>query len=90
MAERSLLDRPRIVDDHASFRKAMERRLKKAGYEVMTYPSAQHLLDRMPGESELGRILRRKGEYRGMSGTRNRKERLSKLGSTVPFIFPTD
>ena len=43
-----------VVDDDASFRTAMERRLKKAGYEVATYPSAQHLLDRSPNESELG------------------------------------
>ena len=32
-----------IVDDDASFRTAMERRLKHAGYEVATYASAQHL-----------------------------------------------
>ena len=31
-----------IVDDDASFRTAMERRLTKAGYEVATYASAQH------------------------------------------------
>jgi FixJ family two-component response regulator len=37
-----------IVDDDASFRKAIERRLTKAGYEVVSYPSAQHLLDRLP------------------------------------------
>ena len=43
-----------IVDDDASFRTAIERRLKKAGYEVATYPSAQHLLDRLPSESESG------------------------------------
>jgi len=42
-----------IVDDDASFRTAIERRLKKAGYEVATYPSAQHLLDCLPSESEL-------------------------------------
>jgi DNA-binding NtrC family response regulator len=31
-----------VVDDDASFRAAIERRLKKAGYEVATYRSAQH------------------------------------------------
>jgi len=36
-----------IVDDDASFLKAMERRLKQAGYEVATYASAQHLLDHL-------------------------------------------
>jgi hypothetical protein len=33
---------PRQVD--VCFRKAMERRLKKAGYAVATYASADHLL----------------------------------------------
>jgi hypothetical protein len=46
-----------VVDDDAGFRTAIERRLKKAGYEVATYPSAQHLLDRLPSEIELGCIL---------------------------------
>jgi FixJ family two-component response regulator len=46
-----------VVDDDAAFRTAIERRLKKAGYEVSTYPSAQRLLDGLPRESELGCIL---------------------------------
>jgi hypothetical protein len=46
-----------VVDDDAAFRTAIERRLKKAGYAVATYPSAQHLLDSLPSESELGCIL---------------------------------
>ena len=49
-----LRDGPRfvhIVDDDEPFRKAIERHLKHAGYEVATYPSAQHLLDRLPSES---------------------------------------
>ena len=46
-----------IVDDDASFRTAMERRLKHAGYEVATYASAQHLLDHLPSESIPGCIL---------------------------------
>ena len=41
-----------IVDDDASFRNAMERRLKHAGYEVATYPSALHLLVSLPNESQ--------------------------------------
>ena len=40
-----------IVDDDASFRTAMERRLKQAGYEVATYPSALDLLVNLPTES---------------------------------------
>jgi FixJ family two-component response regulator len=46
-----------VIDDDASFRRAMERRLKHAGYEVVTYASAQHLLDRLPSESVPGCIL---------------------------------
>jgi len=40
-----------IVDDDASFRTAMERRLRHAGYEVVTYASAQQLLEHLPSES---------------------------------------
>ena len=40
-----------IVDDDASFRTAMERRLTKAGYEVATYASALHMLVNLPTES---------------------------------------
>jgi FixJ family two-component response regulator len=36
-----------VVDDDASFRTAVERRLKKAGYAVATYLSAQQLLDHL-------------------------------------------
>jgi PleD family two-component response regulator len=46
-----------VVDDDAAFRTAIKRRLNIAGYEVVTYSSAQHLLDRMPSESEFGCIL---------------------------------
>ena len=49
--------RVHIVDDDASFRTAMERRLKFAGYEVATYASAEHLLDRLPSESVSGCVL---------------------------------
>ena len=46
-----------IVDDDAPFRKAMERRLTKAGYEVSTYPSGLHLLVNLPAESTPSCIL---------------------------------
>ena len=49
--------RVHVVDDDASFRTAMERRLTQAGYEVATYPSAQNLLDCLPSESVPGCIL---------------------------------
>jgi RNA polymerase sigma factor (sigma-70 family) len=76
-----------IVDDDASFRTAIERRLKQAGYEVATYPSAQHLLDRLPSESELSCILLDM-RIPGLSGP-ELQARLSELGSTLPIVFLT-
>ena len=76
-----------IVDDDASFRTAIERRLKKAGYGVATYPSAQHLLDRLPNESDLGCILL-DVRIPGLSGP-ELQARLSELGSTLPIVFLT-
>ena len=76
-----------IVDDDASFRTAMERRLTQAGYEVATYASAVHLLDRLPGESLSGCILL-DVRIPGLSGL-ELQERLGVLGSTLPVIFLT-
>jgi len=76
-----------IVDDDASFRTAMGRRLKHAGYEVATYASAQHLLDRLPCDSVLGCVLL-DVRIPGLSGL-ELQERLSQLGSTLPIIFLT-
>jgi FixJ family two-component response regulator len=74
-----------IVDDDPSFRTAVERRLRHAGYEVATYASAKHLLDRLP--AALGCILL-DVRIPGMSGP-ELQERLSELGSTLPIIFLT-
>ena len=76
-----------IVDDDASFRTAIERRLKKAGYEVATYSSAQHLLDHLPNESESGCILL-DVRIPGLSGP-ELQGRLSEIGSTLPIVFLT-
>ena len=76
-----------IVDDDASFRTALERRLKMAGYEVATYPTAQHLLDRRPDESKPGCILL-DVRIPGLSGP-ELQDRMSELGSTLPIIFLT-
>jgi len=76
-----------VVDDDAAFRAAIERRLKKAGYEVATYSSAQHLLDQLPNETELGCILL-DVRIPGLSGPQL-QERLNELGSTLPIIFLT-
>ena len=74
-----------IVDDDESFRSAMERRLRKAGYEVATYASAEHLLDRLPSETVLGCILL-DVRIPGLSGPKL-QERLKELDSTLPIIF---
>jgi len=74
-----------VVDDDASFRTAIERRLKKAGYAVATYPTAQHLLERLPDEGELGCILL-DVRIPDLSGP-DLQDRLSKLGSTLPIVF---
>ena len=76
-----------IVDDDASFRTAMERRLKFAGYEVATYASAEHLLDRLPSERVPGCVLL-DVRMPGLSGPKL-QERLSELGATLPIIFLT-
>jgi FixJ family two-component response regulator len=46
-----------IVDDDPSFRGAMERHLKHAGYQVAVYASAQELLDRLSSDGSPGCIL---------------------------------
>jgi len=76
-----------VVDDDASFRTAIERRLKKAGYEVATYPSAQDLLDRLPDDHEPGCILL-DVQMPGLSGP-ELQNCLSKLNSTLPIVFLT-
>ena len=76
-----------VVDDDTSFRTAIERRLKKAGYEVATYPSAQHLLDRLPDDNAAGCILL-DVRIPGLNGP-ELQTRLSQLGSTLPIVFLT-
>src|SRR6476620_2111131 len=76
-----------IVDDDAPFLRATERRLKHAGYEVATYASAQHLLDRLPSE-EIPSCILLDVRIPELSGP-ELQERLSELGSTLPIIFLT-
>jgi FixJ family two-component response regulator len=82
-----LSGRVHIVDDDESFRKAIERHLKFAGYEVETYASAEHLLERLPSESVPGCILL-DVRMPGLNGP-ELQERLGKLGLTLPIIFIT-
>ena len=76
-----------IVDDDPSFRKAMERRLTIAGYEVATYSSALHLLINLPTESIPSCILL-DVRIPDLDGPALQK-RLGELGSTLPIIFLT-
>ena len=82
-----LLGRVHVVDDDDSFRTAMERRLKLAGYQVATYPSAQQLLDRLPDENEPGCILL-DVQIPGLSGPELQR-RLTELRSMLPIVFLT-
>src|SRR5262249_38165844 len=63
----------------------MERRLKKAGYAVATYPSAQKLLDHLPDEKGPSCILL-DVRIPDLSGP-ELQHRLCKLGSTLPIVF---
>jgi FixJ family two-component response regulator len=76
-----------VVDDDASFRNAVERHLKKAGYFVATYSSAQQLLDHLPDESQPGCLLL-DVRIPGLSGP-ELQDRLAKLGSALPIVFLT-
>ena len=76
-----------VVDDDASFRTAIERRLKLAGYDVATYASAQDLLDVAPSDDQPGCILL-DVQIPGLSGP-ELQSRLIELGSTLPIIFLT-
>src|SRR5260370_40962771 len=76
-----------VVDDDASFRTAIERRLKKAGYTVATYSSAQQLLIHLPDDKEPGCILLAV-RIPGLSGP-ELQGRLNELGSTLPIVFLT-
>ena len=74
-----------VVDDDASFRTAIQRRLKKGGYAVATYPSSQNLLDRLPDDNGPGCILL-DVRIPDLNGP-DLQDRLSKLGSTLPIVF---
>jgi FixJ family two-component response regulator len=64
---------------------AIQRRLEKAGYRVVTYASAQQLLDKRPDENGPGCILI-DVRMPGLSGP-ELQSRLTELGSTLPIVF---
>ena len=76
-----------IVDDDASFRTAVERRLKLAGYEVEKHSSAQTLLDRLQGSEGPGCVLL-DVRMPGLNGL-ELQSRLIELHSMLPVIFVT-
>jgi FixJ family two-component response regulator len=76
-----------VVDDDASFRKAVQRRLEMAGYRVLTYASGQQLLDQLPDENEPGCILL-DVRMPDVSGP-ELQSRLIELGSALPILFLT-
>ncbi len=76
-----------VVDDDASFRTAIARRLKFAGYEVETYSSAKLLLDRLSDTGKPGCILL-DAQLPGLSGL-ELQSRLIELRSILPIVFVT-
>lgn len=76
-----------VVDDDASFRTAIERRLRLAGYDVATYASAEQLLDQLAAAEKPECILL-DVQIPGLSGP-ELQNRLIELGSTVPVVFVT-
>ena len=76
-----------IIDDDASFRTALERRLRLAGYAVATYVTAEQFLDNQPDQNWLGCILL-DVRLPGVSGP-ELQTRLAECGSTLPILFLT-
>jgi FixJ family two-component response regulator len=76
-----------VVDDDASFRTAIERRLKFAGYEVATYSSAAELLESLRGSQKPGCILL-DVQLPTLSGL-DLQSHLIELGSILPIVFLT-
>ncbi|MET4606167.1 FixJ family two-component response regulator [Bradyrhizobium sp. JR4.1] len=74
-----------IVDDDPSFRGAMERHLKHAGYQVAVYASAQELLDRLPSDGSPGCILL-DVQMPDLDGPALQKK-LGEFDSALPIIF---
>jgi FixJ family two-component response regulator len=76
-----------VVDDDASYRTAVQRLLERTGYRVVTYASAQQLLDRRPDENSPGCILL-DVRMPDLSGP-ELQSRLTEFGSTLPIVFLT-
>jgi len=75
-----------VVDDDASFRTAVGRHLRAAGYRVFTYETAADLLARLPLVAPGCVIL--DVRLPGMSGP-ELQQRLIERGASLPIIFLT-
>src|SRR5262245_30406632 len=75
-----------VVDDDSSFRVAIARLLRTAGYRVIVYESGQQILANPP-RAKTGCILldMRMPEFDGLDV----QERLNKIGSGLPIVFLT-
>jgi RNA polymerase sigma factor (sigma-70 family) len=73
-----------VVDDDASFRTAVGRQLRAAGYQVFTYESGPDLLARLPDSSPGCIIL--DVRLPGMSGP-DVQQHLRERGANLPIIF---
>jgi FixJ family two-component response regulator len=73
-----------VVDDDASFRWAVARLLRAAGYQVALYESGDHFLAD-PNDKEPGCILL-DVRMAGLSGL-ELQERLCETGSILPIVF---
>jgi FixJ family two-component response regulator len=76
-----------VVDDDPSFRKAVSRLLRAAGYEVASYGSAQQLIEQLPQDDRPSCILL-DVQIPSLSGP-ELQNRLSAAGSLVPIVFLT-
>ena len=75
-----------VVDDDASFRIAVGRQLRAAGYQVFTYESGADLLAQLPVTSPACIIL--DVRLPGISGP-DLQQRLTERGANLPVIFLT-
>jgi FixJ family two-component response regulator len=75
-----------VVDDDKSFRNAVARLLRAAGYQVALYESGDHLLANPPGSGPGCILLDMR--MSGLSGL-ELQDRLSKLSSILPIVFLT-
>jgi len=75
-----------VIDDDASVRRALERQLRTAGFQVETFDSAQDYVARAP-RAAIGCIVT---DIRmpGMSGL-DLQDSLAQAGGTLPMVFIT-